>query len=381
MKFNDTISEDKFFRMVYKKGESKDALGVAKAAISNFKMFCKDTFGEDTEDVLKQLKAEESEGKIFNMLNDFVDWLAEDHPDILWKRSPLQKKGTPLKAKATKSIKDYMSFVRKYMKRCHALKVDDDDFRDYIVYPVDNGEEAEPLTREELQDICNHIQNSRKRGKIAVRKNMIMVKKDTGFRIKEMMQVRKRHFDTSKRPITLTLTRMMMKGKRTPSKGYITKETAPGLLNILKTLDDDDLVYTDNEDSRQARNNCERWWNRLVQGCGYDEKYPNGRLKKNIHSIKAFCGTQYAEANGEEMMHGYLNHTKYLGMYNRLSEEKQVSMFLKAEPHLSIYDNMVVVEKNNDEDVKKLSEKVAQQGDALNEALEYIRMMKRTKEI
>ena len=79
--------------MIYKKSESKDMLRVTKAAVSNFKMFCNDFFGENVEDVLTQLKAEESNGKIFNLLNDFIDWLGEDHSDILWERSPLQKKG------------------------------------------------------------------------------------------------------------------------------------------------------------------------------------------------------------------------------------------------------------------------------------------------
>ena len=139
MKFKETITEEKFFDLVYKKGQSKDAMGVAKSAVSNFKMFYKDAFDEEAADVLTQLKAEESDGKIFNLLNDFIDWMGDDHPDILWKRSVAQKKGTPLKAKSTKTIKDYMSYVRKYMKKCYSLKADNDDFRDYVVCPMDDS--------------------------------------------------------------------------------------------------------------------------------------------------------------------------------------------------------------------------------------------------
>ena len=214
LKFKETITEQKFFDLVYKKGESKDAMGVAKSAVSNFKMFCKDMFNEEAADVLTQLKAEESDGKIFNLLNDFIDWMGQEHPNILWKRSVSQKKGTPLKAKSTKTIKDYMSYVRKYMKKCYSLKVDNDDFRDYVVYPIDDSGEAEPLSRKELRLIYDSIPNTTKKGKVAVRKIMVMVKKDTAFYIKEMMQVRKRHFDTTKLPIELTLPRQLMKVKK-----------------------------------------------------------------------------------------------------------------------------------------------------------------------
>jgi hypothetical protein len=61
--------------MIYNKIESKDMFRVTKAAVLNFKIFCKDSFGKNVEDVLTQLKEEESNGKIFNLLNDFIDWL------------------------------------------------------------------------------------------------------------------------------------------------------------------------------------------------------------------------------------------------------------------------------------------------------------------
>ena len=116
MKFKDTIDDDKFYEMVFKKGKSLDSLGVAKATVTNLGLFCRDAFGDDTNAVLTQLKKEESSAKILNFLNDFIDWLNEDHPDVLWKRTPTQKKATPVKAKSIKTIRDYMSFAKKYLK-------------------------------------------------------------------------------------------------------------------------------------------------------------------------------------------------------------------------------------------------------------------------
>ena len=48
--------------MIYKKSESKNMFRVTKATVLNFKIFCKDSFGKNVEDVLTQLKAEESMG-------------------------------------------------------------------------------------------------------------------------------------------------------------------------------------------------------------------------------------------------------------------------------------------------------------------------------
>ena len=77
---------------MYKKGNSKDALGVAKASLKNFKLFCKDTYGEELHDTPTQLKTEERDGKVFNFLNDFIDWMSIDPPEVLWKQSDPEKR-------------------------------------------------------------------------------------------------------------------------------------------------------------------------------------------------------------------------------------------------------------------------------------------------
>jgi len=69
----------------------------------------------------------------------------------------------------------------------------------------------------------------------------------------------------------------------------------------------------------------------------YTAKYPeNGRYKINLHSWRKKCGTDYAEANHEDMAHGYLRHKRYLSMYTLKKEPQRIEAFQKAAPILAL---------------------------------------------
>ena len=71
------------------------------------------------------------------------------------------------------------------MKLCEGIKIYTEDFADYVVIPADeNGEEPEPLLKEELKLIIENITNPRRR-------TMIMFMKDTRARILETLRVKK----------------------------------------------------------------------------------------------------------------------------------------------------------------------------------------------
>jgi len=56
MEFKEIISEEVFYKRVYKKSYSKDAEGQVRAAVSNIKYYCKDEYDEDSDVVLSGLK-------------------------------------------------------------------------------------------------------------------------------------------------------------------------------------------------------------------------------------------------------------------------------------------------------------------------------------
>ncbi len=337
---NRQLSDEEFFEKVYNKGKSKSSEKLTRAAISNLRYFTESRYQKSKEIVLQDLKKEYNEAKdttlVLRFLQDFIDWLDEDHHDVRYRTHPNDIKGRPIIRKDPDAIRSYVGRVRRYLKLCIGIKIDDDDYQDYLVFPADDteDEEAEPLLKEELKLILDNVRHPR-------RKTMYMVMKDSRLRIIESMRVKKKYFNLTKDPVTLTIPRSIQKNKRTSHTrtALLCRETTPGIRRLLKTLEDEDLVFTDNPNDITARNNEETVWNRLVKKIGFTEKYKSGHLKKNIHSIGAFTITQLKEATKDpDFAHGYGGHKRYLQQYIRLSEERKIELFRQAESYLSIYE-------------------------------------------
>jgi hypothetical protein len=89
----------------------------------------------------------------------------------------------------------------------------------------------------------------------------------------------------------------------------------------------------------------------------FTERKTNGHLKKNIHSIRAFNMTALKEATKDpDYAHGYGGHKKYLEQYIRLPLDRQIQLFKQSEPHLSLYEDRIVIEDN--ERIKSIEAKL-----------------------
>lgn len=352
MDFKETVSEEAFYKRVYKKSNSRDSEIQARAAVSNIKHYCKDEFDEDEKTVLTSLKKQDSVGALFVFLNDFIDWMGDDHPNILYRRNKLQKNPSFLRKKKATTIIPYMYVLKKFLKLCYGIRADPDDWKTELELPLKEEIEPEPITPEELRAILDAIPDPQ-------RKTMTMAGKDTGFRILELLKTKREHIDFTKDPVEIKLPNKLMKGKRGGRTAYITSETRPRLALLCKSLEPGQYVFHNNSDIYSARNNFEEWWNRLVKKkCGFTEKYENGRLKKNFHSVRAFCATQYSDApqHSSDDGHGYIGHKAYLAQYIRQSDEKKINKFKRAESYLSVYDRTIVVKQTKEEMVKEVME-------------------------
>jgi integrase len=356
---NKRLTEEEFFDKVYKQGKSKSSEKLVRAAISNLKYFTQDKYKKTRFDVLDDLTKDFEKTKntelVLRFLQDFIDWLDTDHPTIRYRTHPNDMKGRPLLKKDEEAIRGYVGRIRRYIKLCHGIKIDDDDYQDYLIFPTNDeeDEEAEPLEKEEFKLILDNVRNPR-------RKTMYMVMKDTRLRIIEALRVKKKYFDLTKDPVTLTIPKVIQKNKRTSKTTtvMISRETTPGLRRILKNIEDEDLVFTDNHNDITARNNEETVWNRLVKKIGFIEKYKSGHIKKNIHSIGAFTITALKEATKDaDYAHGYGRHKLYLAQYIRLTEERKIQLFRQSESYLSLYEQAPVV-TDQDERITKLEQKL-----------------------
>ena len=363
---SDLLTREEFFEKAYQKGKSKAYQRLTKTAINNLDAFCLDKYRIQTDEILKDLREEIKEtqdvSKALKLLQDFVDWLDSDHPNLKTKNNQ------PITSKVPQAIRNYVSRARKYMKLCGGVKIDIEDYADYVVVPADeNDEEREPLLKEEIKLILENISNPRRR-------IMVMFMKDTSTRIIEAVRMKKKYFDLTTNPITVNIPKSIVKGKTKKRTVFLTRETSPGIRQLLKNLDPEDSVFTDSKNEDTGRSNEERAWNRLMKKIGFTERYTSGHLKKNIHSIRSFNMTALKEATKDpDYAHGYGGHKKYLEQYIRLSLERQIQLFRQSEPYLSVFEDRIVVEDN--ERIKEIEEKL-EKYQMLDKILENIKQPK-----
>lgn len=73
--------------------------------------------------------------------------------------------------------------------------------------------------------------------------------------------------------------------------------------------------------------------------------------------------TQYALANNQDLAHGYIGHTKYLDQYMRLEDKVKIEHFRRAEPRLNLFSDIVIVERDQHEEIAELQKKIEQSDD------------------
>ncbi len=354
----DTLTEEEWLE---KKGRnSRDTYAVAKSAISALNNFCQDKYKKPKEQMLRELKwhydQKSDPVKTWHLLDALVKWMGEDHPNVI-RYFGKGKVPTPWKKLRAGSIRQYLPKLRHYFKHVAGIKLPEEDIEDYITFPVDyDEEEQEPFTKNELRYVIESLSENPKRMAFA------MVAKDTAGRLKELVQLQKKNFDLTKNPAVVSFPISILKRKKSRrkqvAKRYLTKETAQRIKFLIKDLDDEDLVFGTNVDPYKSRNAENQAWRNLLKRLKMNQKYPNGRNKKNFHSIKAFCQTQIHKATKDDVFsQAYCDHDIYLSQYNRLTEDEKTQKFKQALPYLSIFDDMVVVD-NKDVQVEKLSKRI-----------------------
>jgi len=354
----ETQTRDEFLQRA--KERSRDSFSVRNGMLVNFDRFALDKYGKKTiDEILHDLKKEYDKNrnvtKALKVLQEYVDFLNKDHPNIKVDVNGKGKTFKPLKKKSVGTIIQYKSEARLYVRFVGGIKIDNDDVSEFVVLPIDESDdEVEPLTKEEFRLILDNAATPK-------RKTMYMTKKDTGARIMAMVQLRKKHFDMTKDPPVVTFPKGIMKrakdGTARTAKKFLSKETTPGVNLLLKNIGDEDLVFGTSENKYNARQNEIISWNNRLKKMGLDEKYPNGRIKKNIHSIKAFCTTQCKEATKDiDYANAYTDHRGYLAQYIRLSEKDKIAKFRQCEPYLSLYETSIIVDET--EELKGIKEKL-----------------------
>jgi len=251
--------------------------------------------------------------------------------------------------KKPRSINSYLNRLKRYFRLCFGIKLDSDDFKDFVALPQIIEDELEPLLKEELKLILQSISNPR-------RKALVWFISSTGCRIAEALQVRIKDIDFTVNPPLVTLPAKITKGKKRTRYQYLTRENTPLIQAICSDLNEDDRVFTSAKSLDDANTLEHIALNRILDKIKLNEKYEhNGRYKKSFHSMRAYSSSQiYNHTRDSEYAHAYIGHGTYLVQYLRKSDTERAKMFLEVEPALMIFEEYI---GKNDQQIKKQYEK------------------------
>jgi integrase len=352
------LTETEFYVKAKKKSNSVDSEKNRRLHMAALRRFSQAKHEKPIEQMADYLKQENNIRKTCKFFEQFIEYLENETGTVIIEGK--RKHSFKLKPKSAKSIPNYIGTARSYLRLCHGVRVNDEDFKDFVTMPSDSrqdSEEAEPFKKDELKMIVESCQDQR-------RKSSYLFMSQTGARLAETLQIRKKDFDFTKDPVEVRLPKVITKGKKRGRTNFLDKAVSQRIQLLVKSLADDDLVFTDNHNLVPARNGEEQYFRRLCLELGYTERYEhNNRYKKNIHSIRAFCMTQYALANNQDLAHGYIGHTKYLDQYMRLEDEIKIKHFRRAEPGLNLFSDIVIVEHDQHDEIAELRKKVEQSDD------------------
>ena len=86
---DDKITKEDFFNRIYRKSKSENTQHAAEIALRNFDLFCQHAYQKGMDQVIDDLISVNNPRKTFVFFQKFIDFLQEDHPEILY--NPAQK--------------------------------------------------------------------------------------------------------------------------------------------------------------------------------------------------------------------------------------------------------------------------------------------------
>ena len=242
-------------------------------SLNQFDEFCIDLFEKNgdhvTLDARDHIKETLDDSNLYGLLQGFVSWLNEDHPELLIKS---RNHTRPMTKRHHITIKNYLSGVKQYIEEFGNIDIIDRKYHKRVKIPKRPTEELEPFRKEEIRDLIDHSSFDRK--------VLYMTLKDSGMRIGEAVQIRKCHMDMIKDPVEIHIPANITKTK-TSRTTFVTRETVPLLRKRLEGIQEKELVFGKNENPKKAVVNEMMMFKWFREKLGMNERYEsNNRHKK-----------------------------------------------------------------------------------------------------
>ena len=323
-----------------------------KSILNQFDIFCKQKYNKSNQQIMDDLFEEVQKtlrkDKVYMIFNQFKDWMLIDHPELEYFLGRKKNQKRTIKKRHANTVKTYIKTIRAIFEEIGNIEINSRILAKRVKIPKAEEEEPEPFTKEQMRILLDRCSNQAKL--------KYMVLKDTGCRIGELVQIRKRDVDLSQKRIVIKIQAKYTKTRKARTV-FITRETEPMFRILLKHKKDEELMFGTSEDKYSAKGSEKAHFtyyrNELAKDYPeFGERYQsNNRHKKTVHSIRSYTATQCTRAIDESWGHGYTGHKKYLDQYIR-DKDDYLEKFIRSENHLMIYETMEVVD--SDERVAKL---------------------------
>ncbi len=339
------FSKNDWFDKMFRKSESYRTEKTARVSLRMFERFCKyEGLTEPQMIEIYQAYVKNNDVRsICLSLDKFIQFLGQDHNEITLNPDLIP---LPYKKKSPKTIKTYFSFVKSYLRICHAVRVSTEDIKDYVTLPKLRKEPRKAISIKTLKLICNSA--------LPRRRALYYILISSGMRISEALALTKKNFHFDEDPVRITLDAETTKTKE-GRETYITNEAYDKLKPLLEGKKDNDRIFIEIDDIDEGVHCEDQVFSNLRKKLGLLEKYPNSsRYVVNIHGFRAYFHTKASQKHGSDYANALDGHGAYLKQYYRETDEERAKKYKELEPSLLIESIKPESEKKKDDIIENL---------------------------
>lgn len=271
---------------------------------------------------------------VYSVLDGYVDWMVN-----VCKFAP-------------NSLRNHLSVVKKFLS-LNNVEVSNERMRAKVelprYYAVTRDRAPSP---EELKRVVMHTDV---RGKA-----LTTMLGSSGMRIGELLSLRVKDIDFSKKPTTVYLRAEVTKDRQA-RYCFVSDEATTFLREFLgqRTADAESYVFPTSTRGRAHKTgnapmtywNADEIFSRALRASSLEEKDDNGRNVIHIHSLRKFFFSQLIPVLGREIVEALMGHKAFLdSSYRRFTEKQMGEFYLKGMNAVTV---MLKRESVNEREVKK----------------------------
>ena len=300
-------SKEDFLRKKCKSSEY--TLSGYSYAFKRLEKFCEKKYDTSLENLIEELGISENcQENIEDFLSSYIDELEAEN-------------------KSSDCVKGYSGIAKNYLK-FRRLKFDKGELE--LSYKSSLKEELYPTTKKEIKALMDHSNFEWK--------TKILMMSSGGFRISELLGVRKCDINRELERYSVNIRAEFAKGHRARTT-LISSEAMEYLDKLLENKNDNDLLFPHTtKNRRNAVMTNVIYFQSITKRAGLDMRYENRDTHKiTSHSFRAFFVSQF-EKTYSGFGHALSGHVNYMKQYERFTIGEKIEKYIETEKYLLIYE-------------------------------------------